>query len=447
MATNPKTAWYRENAKQTQKNRIIKGLLNGTRQVTEKTLQKYGIEKDKNGKIVIPQVQKVRYNIDTIAPQSTPKSNVIDIVVTQKTSPIQMYDMSNTAFTGREMEDFCSTYIPKIEPLATKTLEAYKNLARNIYELYGEELTKSNENEDLTPWLTDADVLIEAIPRSTRWKVEATWGKALGQILRVAEVWPPFTKRLTDDNRQKLQIQADTWLTAAKLRRTDKSKITPHFEFETIRKAVLDKYGKFSYENLYFKMYDVIIPRDDLNSFIIVKTEKEMVVPKQNYILLDRSNKKGIIYMIEYKTKKIYYTKKYPLTAELVEIINNLHGKLTQLPNKLFPNLPDKLTDWVKKITKSIPELAVDNITITYLRHSVISSRLIELQSAGINNKAAKMVELANIAMNSTDTQSQSYIYPLKKLNGREFISEVKLKKANEKVVKTVSNYNLRSKK
>jgi hypothetical protein len=74
--TQYKRNWYQENKKHVQYSRILKGLKNDTRAVTEKTLQKYGFEKDKNIKIILKETPKVRYSKSDFE-----QPNVVNIVI------------------------------------------------------------------------------------------------------------------------------------------------------------------------------------------------------------------------------------------------------------------------------------------------------------------------------------------------------------------------------
>lgn len=439
-----KKDWYNTNKQSVQLSRIVKGLKEGTRQITENTLKKYNLSVDKDGKVVIPQKQKIRFTQDDVG---KPKDNVIKVVIKKDIDKIQHYNLTNTKFTAGNLTDFIATILPKLDnpPLSQSVLNAYARLPKALFEMYGEPY---DADKDITEWMTNAPLFIKAIADKKAWKSDATKGKALGQYLRLAEDFKPYKDALSTTNKQLLEAKNNDWLQSATAIQTAKTQSTPLFQFDIIKEEVLKVHRKFSYQYLYYALYDIIIPRDDLNSLKMVYNINDMTDPATNYMFIDKANKTGELVMKSYKTKGVYKTKTYVLTSEIIDIIDDLHSKQPQPVLKLFPEInTPKLTSWVPKITNTIDSLNKDSIGIVYLRHSKISTELLKLKNSSVKDRAAKMIALANISMNSVKSQQGSYISPLKKLNGKPFITPKQLQQANEAVKNDVMTYFLRSKK
>jgi hypothetical protein len=424
-----KRQWYQKNKEQVQKARIFKQIQDG-RKVKKETLDKYNI-KTKKGKIDIP-AKPIKIEF-----KKKPKDTTIEAVSNPIIQEINDYDQNNTKFTAEQFTNYIEGPLRKTQPILTsKTREQYARLPEAIFEMYGQTYDK---NKDLTEWLTNGNKLIKAFENKKSWKSDETKSKNLGALLRLSNEFMPYKNALSDEDRQILDSQMKVWKQIASDKQEQKNQNTSYPEFFTLRNAVLKKYGKNSYEYLYYLLYDVIIPRDDLNSLIIID-DKSKINNTENYLYLN--NNEGEIILNEYKTKGKYNQRRFKLTTDMIDIIKTQHKKEKEPVNRLFMNVKGKkLTNWVPTITQDI--LKSKGIGITDLRHSAISSSLLKVANKSLEQRAKMAVELANKAMNSISTARKSYISPLTRLDGTPFVSVSKLKEANEKIQHA---YNTRSK-
>jgi hypothetical protein len=424
-----KRQWYQKNKEQVQKARIFKQIQDG-RKVKKETLDKYNI-KTKKGKIDIPAKPiKIEFK--------KPKEKTVEAVSNPIIQEINDYDQNNTKFTAEQFTNYIEGPLRKTQPILTaKTLEQYKRLPEAIFEMYGETY---NKNKDLTQWLTNGPMLIKAFENKKSWKSDETKSKNLGAILRLSNEFMPYKNALSDEDRQILDSQMKVWKQIASDKQEQKNQNTSYPEFYTLRNAVMKKYGKNSYEYLYYALYDVIIPRDDLNSLTIID-DKSKINNTENYLYLNNTNE-GEIILNEYKTKGKYNQRRFKLTKEIISIIKTLHKKEKEPVNRLFMNVKGKkLTTWVPTITQDI--LKSKGIGITDLRHSVMSSMLFKVAKKPVEERARTLVKISEMAMNSVSTQKKSYINPLLKLDGTPFVSSKLLSDANDAVKHA---YNTRSK-
>jgi hypothetical protein len=441
---NYKREWYNNNKTTVQKARLIKGLKDNNRSLKPSTLQKYGIEITKKNKIIIKEPIKLRFKNENVINKTT-QPHIVNVVV-KPPPPIEQYKDTNKKLNYKELTDFIATKLEHIPPiLSAGTLNAYARLPDALFEMYGEPI---DPLKDLTEWLCNSTKFIEAFYKKKSWKTDSTRSKALGQFLRLSVDFEPYKAALSQEDSQALNSQTEKWSNSADAIVKARTESTPLFEFFTIKNEVLKKYTEYSYEYLFYILYDCIIPRDDLNGFTVIYNDNE-IPDKGNYLLINKAIKEGSIVMREYKTKGVYFKKVYPLTSQCMDIILKLHsGEEVQPVRQLFPGLKNKLSSWVPKICLPFPEFKTDSIGIRYLRKSHISSRLLKLKNSSVTDKANEMVTVSGLSMNSVKTQQGSYISPLKKLNGKPFITPKKLQEANEAVYKELTHfYNTRSKK
>jgi hypothetical protein len=424
-----KRQWYQANKEKVQKARIFKGIQDQSRKVKKETLDKYNI-KTKKGKIDIP-AKPIKIEF-----KKNPKDTTIEAVSNPIIQEINDYDHSNTNFTAEQFTNYIETPLRKTQPILTaKTHEQYKRLPEAIFEMYGETYDK---NKDLTQWLTNGPMLIKAFENKKSWKSDETKSKNLGALLRLSNEFMPYKNALSDEDRQILDSQMKVWKQIASDKQEEKNQNTSYPEFFTLRNAVMKKYGKMSYEYLYYALYDVIIPRDDLNSLIIID-DKTKINNTENYLYLN--NNEGEIILNEYKTKGKYNQRRFKLTKDMIDIIKTQHKKETGPVNRLFMNVKGKkLSTWVPKITDG---LLTKPIGITDLRHSAMSSMLLKVAKKSIEERARTLVKISEMAMNSVSTQKKSYINTLTKLDGSSFASSKTFVDANDAIKHA---YNTRSK-
>lgn len=438
-----KLKYYNENKDKVQKERIITGIQNGKRMPSQKTLEKYNILVNEEGKIIIPPKQpKYEFTAST-----DPKPNVINIV-RQTLKPVENYNYSNTALTGRELTNYIVTVLQVApanpnkgtKPLSKTEFNAYKKLPYVLFEMRG---LPYDEEKDLTPWLCNAETLIQSVNDNKNWAAPGTKAKFVGRVLRLSREFPPLGNRMSQNVKATLDNQWREWNGLATVSQRAKTANKVYFSYDTIRKAVFTKYKKVSYENLLLSLYNEVIARDNFGMYMAY-TNAEMKLPERNYMLLDTDRKEATIYMNEFKTDGSLGQQIFKLSKGLYDLIVEVHAKEKKTPKKLFPGQALKLGGWMGKFLSKIPAFKDEGIDIVYMRHSVISSKLMALKdSADYTNG---VVSLARIAMHSAAIQT-AYVSRLKDIKEKEIYDLTVIEDRNVKVERALENtYNTRSK-
>ena len=183
-----------------------------------------------------------------------------------------------------------------------------------------------------------------------------------------------------------------------------------------IKSEVTKKYGQVSYENLIIQLYDQMVGRDDFQLKMAYKPDDMTDPVRTNYLLLDRGRKEAAVCMNSYKTVGRYGKAVYRLTNSLAQLITKLH------PNDnaeyLFPLEKTKLSSFLIDLLKKIDLFKnEERLGIKYLRHSLVSTKLMQIKPDD-PNYTDKVVALAENAMHSVKMQ-ETYTSPLKDAKGK----------------------------
>ena len=89
--------------------KIATGLVSGSRKVRSDTLEKYNIQQNEEGELVIPRKYKFKINYSDV--KVAPPPPVINVVVAPSEEPIEPYDLNNNLCTGATMRSWIATVL------------------------------------------------------------------------------------------------------------------------------------------------------------------------------------------------------------------------------------------------------------------------------------------------------------------------------------------------
>jgi hypothetical protein len=181
-------------------------------------------------------------------------------------------------------------------------------------------------------------------------------------------------------------------------------------------------------------LYDEVVARDNFGMYMAYSIA-DMKLPERNYMLLDKDKKTATIYMNEFKTNSSLGQQIFKLSKSLYDLIIEVHSKEKTLPKKLFPRKDLKLGGWMGKFLAEIPAFKDEGINIVYMRHAVISSKLMALKETA--NYETGVVNLAKISMHSAAIQT-AYVSRLKDIKEKEIYDLTAIKERSEKVEKVL---------
>ena len=405
---------YQRNKEKIQAARLAKHLESGTRKVKSTTLEKYKFQVNDLGQVVIPINAKVVYTKANVATQ--PEQPIVNVIV-QPEPVIQSYNPSNTACTGKELKDWVATVLVRLTKRAgsddtrsMKEIKEYMKVPDILFKLYGKQY---KENEDFSPLIKHTDQFIQNINKQS-W-ASGTKSKFLGRVLFLSKNFSPLQNRLTNTIYDTLNKQWREYKNSEKAGQRLKTQSTPIFSFDVIKQQVTKAYGKVSYQTLLISLYNEIIGRDDFGVLMAYKPS-DITDNKKNYLLLDRTNKHATVYLNSYKTAGTYGSAAYPLSKDVVDIILKLHP--TNDAKYLFPLEPNKLGEFLISFLRKIPLFKNEpNLGIKYIRHSIISTKLLKLDK-NAPDYAEKVTEIANKSFHSVERQ-ETYLSPLKNASGK----------------------------
>lgn len=405
--------WYKSHSLEVNRSKLIKQILAGKRSPSMRTLKKYGLLDDTNGDcptVKVPNKPKFR-----IIDNFTTKPDVINVVAVNKITPTVPFDPATAATTGKDISNWCMTELPKMQKSdgafrTAKTITDYAKVPFKLNEMRGQPY---DENANVLPLFMDAHGTIKALETyKTRVELKAaTKSKFLKALLFILQNYPKFLNinkdliKVYEAEMQRLGGEGDAELMANKEVR---------FVWSYLRRLVREFYGADSYEYLMMLIYSEIHARDNLALMMAYKPE-DMSNEKTNYLYLDREREKATVFLNYYKTVQQYGKQGVVLRKHTYDLIVKLHPDDSK--TSLFPTKSDKLSSWVVSFFKKIPQLKDEGIGITYLRHSIVSSALAEL-NPNDPDYAKKVQALAAKTMHNVKSQQRHYLHPLKDGNG-----------------------------
>ena len=400
-----KLDYYKRNKSKVQKERIASGIINGTRTPSKATLEKYGFEV-KNNKVVIPQKRKY---VTTQSNTEDTSPDVINVVVNREPR-IRQYNTSNILLNGKEMKDFVTTKLntmpqkgPGTAPLSDTEISNYSKVPNVIFMLYGVE--PYDPLVDLTPMVSDPLKLIEVADKKPTWG-NGSKARFLARILKLARVFEPMGAviRPNEDKYNILDDKFRVWSGTALSKQLTTSAASKFYVWDVMKDAVILHYGYETYESLMVQLYEEVIGRDDLALTMAYKPTD--VTTDANYLLLNRTKKTAEVILNKYKNANSMRAVTFKLSTKLAKLIIVL--KPNNKTKTLFPIEGAKLKSFITDTFKNIAFLYEKGASgIRYIRHSLISTKLMELDENSSTYHDDK-AELAKKSMHALRTQ-QNY--------------------------------------
>jgi len=412
-----KRAVYEKNKETYNLAKIAKGLLSKSRKVRGDTIEKYNLQQNKDGDFIIPKKYKFKINYEDA--KAEPPPPVINVVVAPENQSIENYDFDNNQFNGKQLKDWCATVLTKLpkklgsdDVRGEREIKEYMKIPDILFEFHKE---KYNGDKDLTPWIRNTTDLINGIENKPTWQGSGTKAKFLGRILFLTKNFPPLKYRINKDTYVVLDTQYNKWEGLAKALQRKKTKETPIFSWDVIKKQVFAKFGKVSYMGLLVSLYDEMIGRDDFQLKMAYKPDEMTDKRKTNYLLLERTKNLAAVYMNTFKTVGRYGKMVYKLSPEIISIICKLHPNDTQ--KVLFPMEQDKLSQFLVNSLREIPLFKDEpGLGVKYFRHSLVSTKLMHIDPKA-KDYDEQVFNLAEQAMHSVKMQ-ETYTSPLKNEKG-----------------------------
>jgi hypothetical protein len=423
-----KRKYYNENKSNVQRTRIIstlQDLANGdleARRPSLKTLKKYGLYNEETGKVEIPTKYKSpEINYANVLPEPE-RNQIIDVVRVNANTPITTYNSTNDNVNGAELQNWVFNVLSN-EPLKSgevrskQTLQGCANIGKILFAVYGEKYT---DKSDFLPKILDVTRTLELWDKYSKWNKSSSKEKPLSYLLKVVQSFPPLVKAVSKSIIEIYDAKFRDYKGLA-FNEQDSAK-KPVFEWRIIRNAIFSVYGRESYESLYILLLNQIIGRDNFGSYIRNISDPTPSKDKNNYLILDRPNKKATFLMQDYKTKGVFGTQAIVLDTQIVNLIIKLHptniSQQTLFPANIQTN-KQKLGNWIKNQLKKIPLFKDEQINVNYLRHSIISSAIARISSNA--DRPRVLLDLANRAFHSVGSQKK-YINELKDEDGKIII-------------------------
>ena len=415
-----KNAYYKANAIAINRARILKELLSGKRSPSLKTLARYDlIDEGSDGSKTVVVPNKPRFKIVN---DIQTKPDVINVISQNIITPTKQYDPTNAKVIGKDISNWVVTVVSTMKKgdgkvRADKTIVDYAKVPYNLSKIRGE---KYDENANIKGQFMNADETIERIKANSTWKSTGSQSKFIKSMLFIMKNYPPF-KDIIHPDVIKIYEAADQHLEGiAKAAQLQKKNNTPIFVWSYVRRCVREHFGVNSYEYLMVLMFNEIIARDDLG-LTMAYTPGDMDSDKKNYLYLDRPHTRATVFLNTYKTEGAYGKHAIVLKKYTYDVIVALHPDDTK--TTLFPFT--KLSKWIGETFKKIPQLKDENIGVRYIRHSIISSALLDI-AANDPEYAQKVQALAAKSYHTIKAQQQSYLSPLKDGNGKRLAVDTK---------------------
>lgn len=421
-----KKAYYQANKKEIQLKKILKEAETKGRKISAKTLLKFGLKPNEKGEIIITPKPKIIFEKQVIPTKV--------IVEEPKNIQAKPPDHTYTKLTDKEYKIWVSNDLSKIpikgqeKTRGNELLKQYNTIFKKLFTL---QQLEYDENRNLEDWLLNADALVKIL---NKWNVgKATKALYLGKVLFVARNFPPLKNKIDKIQYITLSNTHISYAGSAKGAQRLKTQTTLFFDWNLMKKEILKEYTQVSYENLLFSMYDEVYARDDYG-LLMAYSKDEMTNEMENYMLIER--KTATMYLNSYKTGGTYEGKVFKMSKKIYDLIMKLHEGVKE--ERLFPSLPRKLSPYIIKTLRKIELFKTEpGLGTKYLRHSIISSKLMELDTTA-KNYGDKVYEISVRSLHSTGMQT-SYISPLKGANGKALYSDSEIRTRDGSVSQIVT--------
>ena len=337
--------YYDKEKFEIQKKRLYNDLANKRREnITQKTIEKYGVEYDAAGKLIVPDRYKPSVHI-TVEPTAP-----IDLTVK---APDEVHLVPKVMFKGpvtiKQVQDYYSSGQANEDrqekgekQLQANSLKQYGGKARVLVKI-GVVSTKNIGTENIIPIINDTDRVIDAIRafHTKRGNALSTVNGDFHALYELCKSVPMIKDQVTKEVEQKYGKLLGEGKKANANKTYDELQDKPVYDWTQIVDSVDKKFGKDSIQSLYFHVYQEVPIRGELRNLPIVSKPNEtncIVVPTQG---------PAIVYLKKYKTHAQYKDKEYHLTAGLSDAIR---ASLKKTKRNILFAINGPLSAWLRDI-------------------------------------------------------------------------------------------------
>lgn len=376
---------------------------------SDATLEKHGMLSDDNKNIIL----KSRIRV---------KTTISRPIVEEPEEPEEPeFDPSTLTVTAKDIKSWVVSVLANTKQdngkiRASGVIKLYAKLVHDMFELYDQTY---DENRDISLWFSMKTLELLKSHKTWATSTQALWA---GRFAHVAAVYPKLklSVNVIDSFNAVVKHLKDLADAKSLLRKSNEVL----FDWPTIRRETLKYYSypqKATFEALIVLLYNTLHCRDDLNCIMAYKPSDAVsdADDPNNYMLLDRVAKTSVLYLNKYKTNGVYKAQRFAMPIDVTDLIIKLHP--TDTRGRLFKfTTQAKIGPFVSKTFARVPLFAKENITIRYIRRSIVSSAMMSITSKDQATRAKRMVEIAEKTQHSVGTQSR-YVTRLKDANGKEY--------------------------
>lgn len=344
---------YSTHASDVQKTKLIAGMISGKRvNVSLKTLAKYGLKVDGNNQLIVPPEFQPKPKITVVQPPQQ------EITLKGVQSVVETVDpkLKEGPVSTQQVMDYFISEQYQLDKIARgeKRIKTAKNYATGANILIKLKLIE-DKAQDIMPVLRDTERVIKAV----RGRKDEKTGQDVSENTQTADfknlhvmctqvpmISQQLPKNFSYDTYGKQLSQGNESL---KGKRYDALGTKSVYKWTDIVDAVYQNFGKDSEEYLYFKVYEEVPIRSELNDIPIIRG-KGKVPEKGNYMIINGLSM--VIYINEYKTDRFYGKKEYTLSKTLAQ---HVASSLKAIPRNLLFDMGDKgINVWIRTILDSV---------------------------------------------------------------------------------------------
>lgn len=309
---------YVAHAADVQKRKLIAGILKGTRKnVSAKTLEKYGLRANDKGELIVPPEYMPQPKI-TVVPQD-PKELVVKGVpaVVEKVD----HTMKEGPVTSQDVYDYITTKLNDDRVKDGKKPIEVKKLGgalKNIFKKLGFVKTYA---EDIMPHIRDFEKVSAKIKDRAPSKTSET--KDFQHVFYIAK-YVPMVRDQVPISLWKDQYGKQLGAGNKELKDTRYDNLSEKsvYKWTDMVDSVGKVFGKASEEYLFFKVFEEAPIRSEIANIEIrpiSKKGKEKVIDKGNYLAVSEDGM--VLHLNQYKTDRFYGKKVFPFSKPLVKLI------------------------------------------------------------------------------------------------------------------------------
>lgn len=339
---NASKKFYKDNAFEIQKRKLYAAILSGKREnLTRATIEKYDIQFNEDGEIIVPAKYKPKVEIKVEAQE--PTRLVVkgrDVVIEEPRN------IPRGAVTTHDVQTYIKTqYNADLEKEGKKQLGASSitqySTGAGIFLKLG---FVKDYASDIMPSVRDTKKTLATI--NSRQVSQATKNKDLHSVYFMAKNVPMIRDQVGKDVAQAYGKELGTGKKENTNKKYDELQAKKVYIWTDIVNNVEKRFGKNSIESLYFKVFEEVPIRGELANIPIIYENEDEIPKAGNYVLMKGSDSIEV-HLKKYKTHFSYGDQVYTLSKTLSKMIVASLKKDTR--DVLFEVKPG-INVWLKNI-------------------------------------------------------------------------------------------------